>query len=199
MAKILLIEAYLGIDQGKNSLLLYAQNQFVAKYQQIHPADQIIKLDLNQEAKLKTILDTSNINQFWNQTSFDYVDLITSVDKIIISTNMINFMISPILRNFLDNILIPDKTFTYDIHGKHSGLLNNQIKAQLIMVQGDHLDAYPFANFDKWLKNVLNFMGIKQIQTLLFTGANTKEQALLTLEQKFKLKYHEFKKQVNEF
>lgn len=64
MAKILLIEAYLGIDQGKNSLLLYAQNQFIKTYQQIHPEDQIIKLDLNQEDKLKTILDTSNINQF---------------------------------------------------------------------------------------------------------------------------------------
>ena len=199
MAKILLIEAYLGLEHGKNSLLLYAQNQFIQEYQQLHPTDEIIKLDLNQEEKLKTILDTNNITSFWTQKSLDYVNLITSVDKLIISTNMINFTVSPTLRNFLDNILIPDKTFTYDIHGKHSGLLNNQIKAQLIMVQGDKSNAYPFANFDSWLKNVLHFMGIKQIQTLLFSGTNTRKQANLSLEEKFKLKIKEFKRQVSEF
>ena len=67
------------------------------------------------------------------------------------------------------------------------------------MVQGDKSNAYPFANFDTWLKNVLHFMGIKQIQTLLFSGTNTRKQANLSLEEKFKLKIKEFKRQVSEF
>ena len=64
MAKILLIEAYLGLEHGKNSLLLYAQNQFIQEYQQLHPTDEIIKLDLNQEEKLKTFLVAATFNSF---------------------------------------------------------------------------------------------------------------------------------------
>ena len=199
MAKVLVIEAYLGWAENQKSLLLYAQKKFLDAYKQLHPADEIVYLDLNQETKLETVLTTKNINCFWDAKSQHYINLITQTDKIIISTNMINFTISPILRNFFDNILIPEKTFSYDNSGKSCGLLNPQIKAQLILVQGDVFDAYPFANFDGWLKQTLHFMGIEKIQVLLFDGANTKEQAILSLEEKFALKEWQFNQQVKEF
>ena len=42
-------------------------------------------------------------------------------------------------------------------------------------------------------------MGIEKIQVLLFDGVNTKEQAILSLEEKFALKEWQFNQQVKEF
>lgn len=148
MAKVVVIESYLGQGRPDNSLLLYAQAQFLRHYQQLHPDDEIIHLNLNDEAKLTTVLTTRNIAHFWDQHSLAYIDLITQADKLIISTNMINFTVSPTLRTFIDNILVPDKTFTYNRQGQSCGLLRQTLKAQLIMVQGDYQSAFSFAHFD---------------------------------------------------
>ena len=199
MKKVLVIESYL--SPRETSVSTYAQDQFLNKYQQLHPTDEIIKLDLNQEEKLKTFLAAATFNSFWDQKSQDYIDLINSVDKIIISTNMVNFNISPILKNFLDNILQAGKTFKYkyDGKGKSQGLIKPGIKAQLIMAQGAYIGTYPWGNFDNYLKNTLHFIGIEDVQILLFDGTKEHDQRDLSIEEKFARKSQEFIKQVSDF
>ena len=199
MKKVLVIESYL--SPRETSVSTYAQDQFLNKYQQLHPTDEIIKLDLNQEEKLKTFLVAATFNSFWDQKSQDYIDLINSVDKIIISTNMVNFNISPILKNFLDNILQAGKTFKYkyDGKGKSQGLIKPGIKAQLIMAQGAYVGTYPWGNFDNYLKNTLHFIGIEDVQVLLFDGTKEQDQRDLSIEEKFARKSQEFTKQVGDF
>ena len=199
MKKVLVIESYL--SPRETSVSTYAQDQFLNKYQQLHPTDEIIKLDLNQEEKLKTFLVAATFNSFWDQKSQDYIDLINSVDKIIISTNMVNFNISPILKNFLDNILQAGKTFKYkyDGKGKSQGLIKPGIKAQLIMAQGAYVGTYPWGNFDNYLKNTLHFIGIEDVQVLLFDGTKEQDQRDLSIEEKFARKSQEFTKQVSDF
>ena len=199
MKKVLVIESYL--SPRETSVSTYAQDQFLNKYQQLHPTDEIIKLDLNQEEKLKTFLVAATFNSFWDQKSQDYIDLINSVDKIIISTNMVNFNISPILKNFLDNILQAGKTFKYkyDGKGKSQGLVKPGIKAQLIMAQGAYIGTYPWGNFDNYLKNTLHFIGIEDVQILLFDGTKEHDQRDLSIEEKFARKSQEFTKQVSDF
>ena len=199
MKKVLVIESYL--SPRETSVSTYAQDQFLNKYQQLHPTDEIIKLDLNQEEKLKTFLVAATFNSFWDQKSQDYIDLINSVDKIIISTNMVNFNISPILKNFLDNILQAGKTFKYkyDGKGKSQGLIKPGIKAQLIMAQGAYVGTYPWGNFDNYLKNTLHFIGIEDVQVLLFDGTKEQDQRDLSIEEKFARKSQEFIKQVSDF
>ena len=199
MKKVLVIESYL--SPRETSVSTYAQDQFLTKYQELHPTDEIIKLDLNQEEKLKTFLVATTFNSFWDQKSQDYIDLINSVDKIVISTNMVNFNISPILKNFLDNILQAGKTFKYkyDGKGKSQGLIKPGVKAQLIMAQGAYVGTYPWGNFDNYLKNTLHFIGIEDVQVLLFDGTKEQDQRDLSIEEKFARKSQEFTKQVGDF
>lgn len=191
MAKILVIESFLSKDY---SLAHYATKKFIEEYQKKHPNDEVITLDLNQEQKLQTVLSANNFDTFWNEDSQRYIDLLFSVDKIIVGTGMVNFFISPVLKNFLDNVLVANKTFKYKYDGKgeSEGLLNPNTKVQLIMSQGADKGWYPFAGFDNYLEHVFEFAGIKNIQSLVFYGTKTHEQRDLNIEQKFKLKEKEF-------
>lgn len=199
MATILVIESYL--SPRSNSVSSYAQDRFIAAYRQLHPEDQFITLDLNQEPKLQTFLTATTFATFWDSESQRYIDLLNRADKLIISTNMVNFNISPILKNFLDNVLVAGKTFRYkyDGKGKSEGLLKPGIKAQLIMAQGASFGTYPWGNFDNYLKHTLGFIGIQDVQVLLLDGTKELPQRDWSLEEKLARKQAEFDAQVKSF
>lgn len=198
MSKILFIQSYLSKDFSVSE---YASEKFIKEYSIKHPNDEIIILDLNKEKKLQTVLSLNNFDSFWNEDSQRYIDLINNSDKIIISTGMINFTISPLLKNFLDNILVANKTFKYKYEEKNKsvGLVDPNKKILLIMAQGSYKNWYEFSAFDDYLINVLKFIGLKDINLLLFDGTKTHDQSKLSIEEKFKLKENEFNKLLNEF
>lgn len=198
MSKILVIESYLSKEY---SLSEYATNLFIEKYKDIHPNDEIIRLNLSNEKKLQTVLSANNFDTFWDEESQKYIDLINESDKLIISTGMINFTISPLLKNFFDNVLQANKTFKYKYDGKGEsiGLVDSNKKVLLIMAQGLYKDWYKFSAFDDYLKDVLIFMGLKNIKTILFDGTKTKSQINLSIEEKFNLKKDDFFKLISDF
>ncbi|MBR3832129.1 MAG: FMN-dependent NADH-azoreductase, partial [Mycoplasmataceae bacterium] len=187
------LDGLLTIEKIKDHALFFADV--------VIEGDEIVELNLNEEKKLETILNIKNFDYFWNEESQRYIDLINSSDKIIISTGMINFTISPLLKNFLDNILQANKTFKYKYDGKGTsvGLVDSNKKVQLIMAQGSYKDWYKFSAFDDYLKEVLHFIGLKNIELLLFDGTKTNEQKDLSIEEKFKLKEKEFNELVIKF
>ncbi|MBD5423199.1 MAG: FMN-dependent NADH-azoreductase [Mycoplasma sp.] len=198
MAKILVVESYLS---NEFSVSEFATKKFIEEYKKINSNDEFIILDLNKEKKLQNVLSLNNFSNFWNEDSDRYIDLINSCDKIIISTGMINFTISPLLKNFFDNVLQANKTFKYkyDEKGKSVGLVDSSKKVQLIMAQGSYKDWYEFSAFDDYLISVLKFMGLNDISLLLFDGTKTNDQSNLSILEKFQLKEKEFNKCVSEF
>lgn len=196
MKKILVIQCYLGKEV---SLSEYATEKFIDGYKKIKPEDQITFLDLNKEEKLQYILTANNFNSFWNEDSQRYLDLINSSDKIIIQTGMVNFAITPILKNFFDNILVANKSFRYKYDGISEGLLNPKTKIQLILAQGSKINQYKFSAFDNYLEDVLKFVGFVDIQKLIFDGTKTPSQVNLSIEEKFNLKKDDFKKNLEKF
>ncbi len=198
MAKVLVIESNLSDNY---SITKHALDAFLVEYKKRNTSDEIEILDLNKEEKLSCILTKNNYDGFWNEVSDRYIDLIKNADKIIISTSMINFTISPLLKNFLDNVLQANKTFKYKYDGKGEsvGLVDSNKKVLLIMSQGSYKDWYKFSAFDDYLIHVLNFIGLSKINLLLFDGTKTKEQRDLSIEEKLKLKEKEFKTIVEEF
>lgn len=200
MKKVLIIESHL--SKNENSLTHLTQQKFLEKYQSFHPEDQLIFLDLNEEMKDEVVLNANNMSSFWDDKTDKYINLINDVDKIVISTSMVNFSISPTLKQFLDKILVAGKTFRYkytDGHNKSEGLVKPGKKVQLIMAQGASIGVYPFANFDTYLKGVLNFIGIKDVSVLLLDGTKEYSQEKLTNEEKIKLKEREFSQLVDKF
>lgn len=193
MAKVLVIESYLS---NEFSLSEYASSKFIEEYKKRNPGDEVILLDLNNEKKIQTVLSKNNFATFWNEESERYIELIKSCDKMIISTGMINFSISPLLKNFFDNVLVANKTFKYKYEekGKSVGLLDSNKKVQLILAQGSFKNWYDFSAFDDYLVHLLKFMGIQKenINVLLFDGTKTHEQKDLSIEEKFNLKKDDF-------
>lgn len=196
MKKILVIQCYLGKDV---SLSEYATEKFIDEYKKIKPEDQITYLDLNKEKKLQYILTANNFNDFWNEDSERYLNLVKEADKIIIQTGMVNFSITPILKNFFDNILVANKTFRYKYDGISEGLLNPNTKIQLILAQGSKVNQYKFSAFDNYLEDVLKFIGFVDINKIIFDGTKTAAQANLSIDEKFNLKKNEFNENLKKF
>ncbi len=198
MAKVLVIESYLSKEY---SLSEHAANLFIEQYKKLNPNDIITILDLNKEKKLQEVISLNNFKTFYDENSQRYIDLINEHDKMVISTGMINFTISPLLKNFFDNVLQANKTFKYkyDGLGTSVGLVDPNKKVQLIMAQGSYKDWYKFSAFDDHLISILEFMGIKNIQLLLFDGTKSPDQINLSIEEKFNLKRDEFNKLVKQF
>ncbi len=198
MAKVLVLESNLSDDY---SVAQYATNTFLKEYKKNNPNDDIQILDLNNENKLQTILNKNNYLSFWNEESDRYINLFQSADKLIISTAMINFTISQILKNFFDNILQAGKTFKYKYDGKgiSEGLIGGNKKVLLFMAQGSYKDWYKFSAFDDYLVHVLKFMGLKNIDLVLFDGTKTKNQRDLSIEERYKMKEEEVLKLIKTF
>lgn len=196
--KILVIESNLS-ETG--SLSFYATCRFIEEYKKLHPNDEFEILNLNNETKLQTCLTSKNFSSYWNNESQKYIDLLNSADKIIINSPMINFTISPILKNFLDNVLQAGKTFKYkyDKKGSAQGLINSSKKILLILAQGSYKKWYKFSAFDDYLVSIIRFMGIENISTLLYDGTKTPKQKDLSVEDKFNLKIKKFYKILEKF
>lgn len=198
MSKVLVIESYLSKEF---SLTEYATNYFVDEYKKLNPNDEIVVLNLNNEEKTHISLNSNNFKTFWNEDSKRYIKMVKEADKIIINSGMINFSINPQLKNFLDNILVSGELFRYKYDGKNKseGLLDSKTKVQLILAQGAPEGWYPFAAFEDYLKGVLSFVGINQVQCINFYGTKTQENIKLTIEEKFNQKKEEIDKMIENF
>ncbi|MGL4343270.1 MAG: FMN-dependent NADH-azoreductase [Metamycoplasmataceae bacterium] len=153
---------------------------FLDEYKKNNPQDEIVILDLNTNKKVLNVLNSKNFSTFFNAESDAFIEQFKSSNKIIIAASMINFNIPTALKSYLDNILQPKKTFDYKYlaKGKNIGLVNNEIKVQLILAQGSEINQYPFALFDEYLEGTLNFMGLTKIDKIIFAGTKTQSDYL---------------------
>lgn len=99
------------------------------------------------------------------------VDELVRSDTIVIAAGMINFGIPSSLKAWIDYVVRPGQTFRYTEHGT-KGLLGGR-RAILILARGGIYSGGPLkiAEHDEsYLRTVLNFLGITDIQSILIEG-----------------------------
>src|SRR5699024_8139540 len=140
MSKVLVISGSLSKKEASSSYQLL--NTFLTKYKIKNPNDEIFFLDLNQEKMASITLSLNNMDTYFNEEDSDkYINQLKDVDKVIMVTPMINFMPSPLIRNYFDHVLVANKTFTYKYAGKNmsKGLLDH-LKVEILITQGSPRD-----------------------------------------------------------
>ena len=182
MKKILVIQSSIS---PQNSITNKAVDIFLKNYSSINPNDQIDILNLNTNEDILKPLTSENLPTFFDDKSDILIKQLKSADKIIISAGMVNFNIPTSLKSYFDNVLQANKTFEYKYkgNGESIGLLSSNVKVQLILSQGASLGWYPFALFDKYLEGLLNFIGLKNINTIIYDGTKTNEKSTLSIEE----------------
>ena len=139
------------------------------------PGDEIIYRDLDDEMLFVAGLTESGMSISENERTDQHKKMFELSDKlvkelkesdvIIISTPIYNFGPPATLKAWSDLAARVKSTFKYSSDGKQIGLLENK-KVYLVITSGgtkiDSKEDY----LTPWLKHVLNFFGIKNIETI---------------------------------
>jgi FMN-dependent NADH-azoreductase len=99
------------------------------------------------------------------------VDELLRADTIIIAAAMINFGIPSVLKSWIDFIARPGRTFRQTDTGSH-GLLRGR-RAILVLARGGFYSGGPLKSFEhdeSYLRSMLKFLGITDVQTILVEG-----------------------------
>ncbi|MGG4147471.1 FMN-dependent NADH-azoreductase [Paenibacillus algorifonticola] len=188
MSTVLYITAHPGSPEASYSLSV--GEQFVQAYQESHPEDQVVHVDLYQRSiphidsdvleawgKLQTggSFDQLTAAQQQKVTQLNQLlDEFVAADKYVFVAPMWNFSYPPVLKAYIDSFCVRAKTFKYTENGP-VGLLQNK-KAFYIQASGGVYSEGPVAdreNGSRHLKTVLNFVGITDFDHLFVEGLST--------------------------
>ncbi len=94
-----------------------------------------------------------------------------AADTLVIATGLINFGIYSTLKSWIDNVARAGQTFTYTAEGP-KGLATGK-KVYIVMSSGGVYSEGPAAAMDHavpYLKTVLGFMGMKDVEVIYVEG-----------------------------
>ena len=139
------------------------------------PEDEIVYRDLDDEMLFVAGLTESGMSIPENERTEQHKKMFELSDKlvkelkesdiIIISTPIYNFGPPATLKAWSDLAARVKSTFKYSPDGKQIGLLENK-KVYLVITSGGTKIGSQEDYLTPWLKHVLNFFGIKNIQTI---------------------------------
>jgi len=139
------------------------------------PGDEIIYRDLDDEMLFVAGLTESGMSIPENERTDQHKKMFELSDKlvkelkesdvIIISTPIYNFGPPATLKAWSDLAARVKSTFKYSPDGKQIGLLENK-KVYLVITSGGTKIGSKEDYLTPWLKHVLNFFGIKNIQVI---------------------------------
>ena len=190
------IYRYLQIFGNGESRTFKVSNSFVEEYKKNNPEDEIITLDLYKEnidflraddlGKLFGPKDEESKNNSILKYAYQFAD----ADKYIIAAPMWNLSFPAILKAYIDYVSVSGITFKYTAEGP-VGLLNNK-KAVHIVSRGGGYDNSPYEMGDRYLRTILGFFGIKDIETIAIDnldvmGVNVKEKVEEGIEKAISL------------
>ena len=194
MSKVLYIKA--NIKNEGESRTFKVSDSFVEEYKKNNPEDQIITLDLYKENI--DFLRADDLGKLFgpkdeeskNNSILKYAYQLADADKYIIAAPMWNLSFPAILKAYIDYVSVSGITFKYTAEGP-VGLLNNK-KAVHIVSRGGGYDNSPYEMGDRYLRTILGFFGIKDIETididnLDVIGVNVKEKVKEGIEKAISL------------
>ncbi|WP_415341463.1 NAD(P)H-dependent oxidoreductase [Clostridium perfringens] len=194
MSKVLYIKA--NIKNEGESRTFKVSDSFVEEYKKNNPEDEIITLDLYKEnidflraddlGKLFGPKDEESKNNSILKYAYQFAD----ADKYIIAAPMWNLSFPAILKAYIDYVSVSGITFKYTDEGP-VGLLNNK-KAVHIVSRGGGYDNSPYEMGDRYLRTILGFFGIKDIETIAIDnldvmGVNVEEKVEEGIEKAISL------------
>ena len=101
------------------------------------------------------------------------VDLFLAHDYYIIATPLWNFGVPPMLKAYIDNIVVPGKTFRYTATGPIGLMRDSGRKLVIVQASGGDFNEGPALTLNhgsRYLEDILKFIGIDQIDTIAITG-----------------------------
>ncbi|MCC3372535.1 FMN-dependent NADH-azoreductase [Cohnella sp. REN36] len=184
MAKVLYITANPRREEASFSLTV--GRHFLEAYKAVSPADEVVELDLY---RLPIPLIDADIVNGWDalQQGAAFPSLIedarrkiaalgqltdqfSSADKYIFVTPMWNLGLPPMMKAYLDAVVIPDKTYRYTPQGP-IGLLEGRkgihINARGRVYDGD-LARLEFG--DSYMKTIMRFVGVQMLDSIVVQG-----------------------------
>ncbi|MDU5039848.1 MAG: FMN-dependent NADH-azoreductase [Clostridium perfringens] len=194
MSKVLYIKA--NIKNEGESRTFKVSDSFVEEYKKNNPEDEIITLDLYKEnidflraddlGKLFGPKDEESKNNSILKYAYQFAD----ADKYIIAAPMWNLSFPAILKAYIDYVSVSGITFKYTAEGP-VGLLNNK-KAVHIVSRGGGYDNSPYEMGDRYLRTILGFFGIKDIENIAIDnldvmGVNVEEKVEEGIEKAISL------------
>lgn len=168
MSKVLYIKA--NIKKEGESRTFKVADSFIEEYKKNNPEDEIVVLDLYKEnIDFLRPEDLGGIFGPKDETSkhhpiLKYAYQFADADKYIIAAPMWNLSIPAILKAYIDYISVTGITFKYTEKGP-VGLLNNK-KAVHIVSRGGEYNNTPYEMGDRYLRTILGFFGIQEIETI---------------------------------
>lgn len=172
------------VDQ---SLSLSVGQEFLNAYRAANPNDQVIELDLynidlpeidtdvftawGKLAQGEEFTKLSAEEQRKAGRISELTEQFVSADKYVFVTPMWNLSFPPRLKTYIDSFCIAGKTFKYTEQGPQ-GLMTGK-PAVHIQARGGYYSDGPAADFefgDRYLRAILNFIGITDIQTIPIEG-----------------------------
>ena len=183
MSKVLYVKA--NIKNEGESRTFKVSDSFVEEYKRNNPEDEIITLDLYKENI--DFLRADDLGKLFgpkdeeskNNSILKYAYEFAAADKYIIAAPMWNLSFPAILKAYIDYVSVSGITFKYTAEGP-VGLLNNK-KAVHIVSRGGAYDNSPYEMGDRYLRTILGFFGIKDIETIAIDnldviGVNVEEK-----------------------
>lgn len=171
MAKVLVLKT--SMVPAANSFSHALLQAFLAEYRAKRPGDEIAEVDLNETPAAQKTLTAANMKAFFSPEDSDaQIELLKKADKLVVATPMTNFNYPAVLKNWLDHVLVADKTFSYkykNAAGDAKGLLPH-VKAQILATQGAPYGWYPWGDHVKMLEGTLKFMGMQVAPSVLVAG-----------------------------
>ncbi|CDZ17814.1 FMN-dependent NADH-azoreductase [Mycoplasma capricolum subsp. capripneumoniae] len=184
MSKVLVLKTTAQADEVSNSVAL--TNRFLEEYKKFNPDDEIIIVDLNKDEVGTSILTSETFPTFYQQeVTKKYINLLKSVDKLVIACPMYNFSTPATLKSFIDHVSVANETFSYKYSKKGDaiGLITN-LKAQILGVQGAPLGWYPWGQHTQYVEEAMRFLGIEFNKTVLLAGVKVAPLLELTPAQR---------------
>ncbi|TYR81211.1 FMN-dependent NADH-azoreductase [Priestia megaterium] len=182
MANVLYVKVNPQVDEASFSTRL--AQVFLDEYQTANPNDTVTTLDVYKE----TIpLIDGDVLQAWGKAGAgqeltaveaekvarmnELVDQFLQADKVVFSAPMWNLSYPPLMKAYIDNILIAGKTFKYTENGP-VGLAGDK-KVVVLEARGGIYTEGPGAELEftqRYLRTVMGFIGIQDFQLVVSEG-----------------------------
>lgn len=181
MDQILMIEVS---PRGKDSASRSVTETLAARLCALHPEAKLIRRDVSAEhlphlddITLRAISskDPAEVERLKAAATLSdkLTDELLASDLLVISTPMWNFGIPSALKAWIDLVVRPGRTFRYAGAGV-DGLASGK-KAILVLASGGVFSDGPWRPFDfvePYLRHILGFIGIVDVQTVRAEGTN---------------------------
>jgi FMN-dependent NADH-azoreductase len=206
LANVLYITAH-PLDHERSYSLAVGKT-FIDSYEEFHPQDEIVHLDLYKADIPYLDADVfSGWGKLQKGESFEQLtpeerskvgrlaelgaQFLLS-DKYVLVTPMWNFSVPAIMKTYLDAVAVSGKTFKYSKKGSH-GLLTGK-KAIHIQARGDVYSEGPEAELEmghRYLEVMMNFFGVHSLDKIIIEGhvqfpekaKEIKDKAILTAKE----------------